>query len=132
MTQSMSVSFETASIPGLGWLAVGLVFVTGVLHVYAGVVEGAPPVAIAGVGFLAAILVYLLNYRRRLLYLVGVVYTGIQIPLWYVIKAGSYTTVGYVDKAVQAALVVLLVVLYWQTQAAGEASDTAPQSEQVT
>jgi len=71
-------------------------------------------VLLAGVGFFGAIALFLLGYRRRLLYAVGVVYTGVQIPLWYVVKAGNYTTVGYVDKAVQVLLVVLLIALLWR------------------
>ena len=116
MAQDSAARLKIDSIPVLGWIALGLAFVTGVLHIYAGVVEGRIPVTLAGVGFLAAIGLYLVDYRRPLLYLVGVVYTAVQIPLWYVVKAGEFTTVGYVDKAVQVVLVVLLVYLYWQTR----------------
>jgi len=108
---------DTESVDALAWLAVALVVVTGVLHVYAGVVEGRIPVALAGVGFLGAVVLFLSNVRRRLLYLVGIVYTGVQIPLWYVVKAGEFTTVGYVDKAVQVVLVALLAYLYWRGRA---------------
>jgi hypothetical protein len=107
---------KTDSIPSLGWAAVILVLVTGVLHLYSGVVEGRVPVALAGIGFLAAVVLYLADYRRRLLYLVGIGYTAVQIPLWYVVKAGEYTTVGYVDKAVQVVLVLVLAFLYWQSR----------------
>ena len=116
MSQSSTRSFGTESITTLGWLAVALVVVTGAIHVYAGVVEGRIPVALAGVGFFGALALYLLNYRRRLLYLVGIVYTAVQLPLWYVVKAGEFTTVGYVDKAVQVVLVLLLAYLYWQAR----------------
>jgi hypothetical protein len=108
--------FEVQPVSRLGWLAVALVTVTGVLHIYAGIVEGRIPVALAGVGFLAAIGLYLVDYRRALLYLVGIVYTAIQIPLWYVAKAGEFTMVGYLDKAVQVVLIVVLAYLYWQTR----------------
>jgi hypothetical protein len=125
MSSSKSSVLEVQSVSRLGWLAVALVAVTGVIHVYAGVVEGRIPVALAGVGFLAAIGLYLVDYRRPLLYLVGIVYTAIQIPLWYVVKAGEFTTVGYVDKAVQVLLVVVLAYLYWQTRTATTDSPTA-------
>ncbi|MFC7229202.1 hypothetical protein N0B31_17515 [Salinirubellus salinus] len=125
MSSSKSSVLEGQSVSRLGWLAVALVAVTGVIHVYAGVVEGRIPVALAGVGFLAAIGLYLADYRRPLLYLVGVVYTAIQIPLWYVVKAGEFTTIGYVDKAVQVVLVVVLAYLYWQTRTATTDSPTA-------
>lgn len=125
MSQYLAARRNVDSIPVLGWIALGLVFVTGVLHVYAGVVEGRIPVALAGVGFFGATVLYLVDYRRPLLYLLGVVYTAIQIPLWYVANAGSFTTVGYVDKAVQAVLVVLLVYLYWQTRSRETPVDAA-------
>jgi len=124
-----SLGVKSDSIPTLGWLAVGLVVVTGVLHIYAGVVEGRVPVALAGVGFLGAVALYLLDYRRRLLYLVGSVYTAVQIPLWYVVKAGEFTAVGYVDKAVQVVLVALLVYLYWRSRPTADVPEaTRPNS----
>lgn len=125
MSESKTGVFEVQSVGRLGWLAVALVVATGVFHVYAGVVEGRIPVALAGVGFLAATGLYLADYRRPLLYLVGIVYTAIQIPLWYVVKAGEFTTIGYVDKAVQVVLVVVLAYLYWQTRTAATDSPTA-------
>lgn len=118
MSISKSSVFEVQSVSRLGWLAVVLVAVTGLFHIYAGIVEGRIPVALAGVGFLAAIGLYLVDYRSPLLYLVGIVYTAIQIPLWYVAKAGEFTTVGYLDKAVQVVLIVVLAYLYWQTRTA--------------
>lgn len=127
MTQSSGGTFETASLTGVHWLAVVLVVITGVLHVYAGVVDGRAPLVLAGVGFLVATVLFLADYRRRLLYLVGIVYTFVQIPIWYVVKAGEYTTIGYVDKVAQVILVVVLVYLYWQTRSAtgGHESATA-------
>ena len=114
MVRSLAGYVETESLTPVHWLAVLLVLVTGAIHVYAGVVEGRAPVALAGVGFLGATVLFLVDYRRPLLYLVGVLYTAVQLPLWYVVKAGEYTTVGYVDKAVQVVLVVLLAYLYWR------------------
>ena len=105
---------ETRSLDAAHWLAVGLVLATGVIHVYAGVVEGRIPVALAGVGFLVALALFLADYRRPLLYLVGILYTAVQLPLWYVVKAGEYTTLGYVDKSIQVLLIVLLAYLYWR------------------
>jgi hypothetical protein len=107
---------STAAV-GLGsvqWLAIALALVTGILHLYAGVVEAAIPVALAGVGYLGAIGLFLLEYRRKQLYLVGILYTAVQFPLWYVAKAGEYTVVGYVDKTVQVLLIAVLAFLYWR------------------
>lgn len=111
-----SESGKIASISSEQWFAVLLALVTGIIHVYAGIVEGRVPVALAGVGFIVAIALFLLNFRRRLLYLIGVPFTAIQIPLWYFAKAGEYTTVGYVDKAIQVVLVVVLVYLYLKSE----------------
>lgn len=126
MAQLGSEYVETDSLGPVHWLALGLVLLTGILHVYAGIVEGRIPVALAGVGFLGAAVLFLVDVRRPLLYPVGIVYTAVQFPLWYVAKAGEYTTLGYVDKAIQAVLVVVLVYLVWQerTKAAPDADAT--------
>lgn len=111
---------ETGSLTTIHWLVVLLALVTGVLHVYAGVVEGRIPVALAGVGFLGAVALFLYGYRRHLLYPAGIIYTAVQFPLWYVAKAGEYTAIGYVDKFLQAVLIVLLAYLYWRERGAQE------------
>jgi hypothetical protein len=90
---------------------VALVVVTGILHIYAGILEGRIPVALAGVGYAGALVLFFLNYRRRLLYAIGIPYTAIQIPLWILAKS-EYGTVDYVDKAVQVALILVLAYLY--------------------
>ncbi len=109
-TQDSATSSET-SLTTLQWLAIALVVVTGVLHLFAGIVEGRPPVALAGAGYAGALVLFVMNYRRRLLYLVGVPYTAVQIPLWLVVKS-EYGVVDYVDKAVQVVLIVVLLYLY--------------------
>lgn len=111
---SIDGTIETESLTGLQWLALALVTITGVLHLYAGGVEGRIPVGLAGVGFLVAAGLFLLEYRRRLLYLVGILYTGVQIPLWYAANVGEFTALGYVDKVVQVVLIVVLAYLYWR------------------
>ncbi|MFC7045948.1 hypothetical protein ACFQH6_11470 [Halobacteriaceae archaeon GCM10025711] len=112
MAQTQQRYVDTESLVNLHWAAIALALVTGVLHVYAGVVEGRVPLTLAGLGFFGAVALFLANYRRRLLYVVGVVYTGIQVPLWYVVNSPEFTTVGYVDKVVQVVLVVVLAYLY--------------------
>ena len=101
------------SLTRLQWIAIALVAITGVLHVYAGVVEGRAPVTLAGVGYAGALVLFFLDYRRRLLYLVGIPYTAVQIPIWLVVKS-EYGVVDYVDKAVQVVLILVLVYLYLQ------------------
>jgi hypothetical protein len=91
--------------------------------VYAGIVEGRIPVALAGVGYVGALVLFFLDYRRRLLYLIGIPYTAVQFPLWLVAKS-EYGMVDYVDKAVQVALIVVLIYLYLNTPSAS-AENTA-------
>ncbi|WP_458204911.1 DUF7475 family protein [Haladaptatus sp. NG-SE-30] len=129
MAQDNTGFVRTESIPSIGWLTVALIFVTGILHIYAGIVEGRIPLTLAGAGFLGAIVLYLADYRRRLLYLVGIFYTAVQIPLWYVANAGEFTTLGYVDKAVQVVLVVLLIYLYWNARATDDAKTDVSRTE---
>jgi hypothetical protein len=102
------------SLTRIQWVAIALVAITGVLHVFAGVVEGRAPVALAGVGYAGALALFFLDYRRRLLYLIGIPYTAVQFPLWIVAKS-EYGVVDYVDKAVQVALIVVLIYLYLNT-----------------
>lgn len=104
---------ETGSLTATHWFAILLVLVTGGLHVYAGLLEGRIPVALAGVGFFGSVALFLMGFRRLQLYLVGVAYTAVQFPLWYVAYAGEFTMLGYVDKGAQAVLIVVLAYLYW-------------------
>lgn len=114
MSSSTRTQRQQSGIGGLSGLetaVVALLLFTAATHVYAGVVEGAPPVLLAGVGFLGGIALYLRGLRRRLLTLLAVPFTAVQIPLWYVAKAGNFTLVGYADKAAQVVLVAALVAL---------------------
>ena len=120
MGQALGTSVETRSLTSIHWFAISLVLVTGAIHVYAGFLEGRIPVSLAGVGFFGAAVLFLLDYRRPLLYLVGIVYTAVQFPLWYVANAGEFTALGYVDKAIQAVLIVVLAYLYWRARRAPE------------
>ncbi|MEF8842968.1 MAG: hypothetical protein V5A62_15305 [Haloarculaceae archaeon] len=112
-TPSNSAS-RIGSLTQIQRLAVVLIVITGVLHVYAGAVEGRIPVALAGVGYAGALVLFFLDYRRRLLYLIGIPYTAVQIPIWLVVKS-EYGVVDYVDKAVQVVLVLVLIYLYLNT-----------------
>lgn len=109
-------SIKPESIKPIHGIAIGLIVITGIIHLYAGVVEGRIPVSLAGVGFLAGVGLFLFDYRGRLLYLIGIAYTGIQIPLWYVAKVGEFTLLGYVDRVVQIVIIALLAYLYWTNE----------------
>jgi hypothetical protein len=117
-------TFETASLTRLHWLGIALALVTGVIHLVLGVrfldpagglATNAQPVSfvLAGIAFGLACLLVALDYRRRLLYLVGVPFTGIQVVLYFVLNWPNVLSPGgVVDKVVQVALIGVLVVLY--------------------
>lgn len=74
---------------------------------------------LAGLGFLGAIVLVLVDYRKRAVYALGVPYTLGQVILWYYVNfvGGSKSfpadvgTLGAVDKVAQIALLAVLVVL---------------------
>jgi len=110
------IGVDLGSVTTLQWIGVVLAAVTGAIHVLLWVLDPTSALGVsflvAGVGFFGGALGVLANYRRRLLYLVGIPFTAGQIGLWYVVNAPSFSTLGLLDKAVQAAFVVVLVVLY--------------------
>ena len=120
---SRSGALRTESLTGLHWAGIVLAAITGVLHLGLGAsfVSGSlgSPLGwsfiVAGVGFLVAIVAILLDYRRRLLYLLGIPFTAGQIVLWAVLNAPDFSPPGIADKVVQALLVVVLIVLYRQS-----------------
>jgi hypothetical protein len=106
----------TAATPGnsLSTLEIAIVVligITAVIHLYAGFMEGEPPLLLAGLGYGGGGALYLWGMRRRVFAVAATPYTTVQIPLWVVAKAGDYTLVGYVDKAVQVVLIVALLAL---------------------
>lgn len=111
---------ETASLTGMHWLAGLLALVTGVIHLVLGVgslsmgTGLAVAFLLAGLGYLGGLVLALVDYRRPLLYLVGVLFTALQVVLYYVMNYTNdgISTVEGVDKAVQLLLIVLLLVLY--------------------
>lgn len=110
---------ETETLTPLHWAAVALAVVTGIVHLAIGVMffPGAQPVAflLAGLGFFGAVVLFLIDYRRRLLYLVGVPFTALQIVLylWLNYRVDpAVSPIEGIDKAVQVLLIVALVVLY--------------------
>lgn len=113
MTTADTTSTEAPaeSLSTLENAIVVLVAITALTHLYAGVVEGAPPLLLAGLGYGGGGALYLWGVRRRALAVAAIPYTAVQIPLWVVVKAGNYTLVGYVDKAVQVILIVALLAL---------------------
>lgn len=110
----------TASLSPLHWVGIALAVVTGIVHLVLGI--GFLPhwmgvaFLLAAGGFFGAVVLVVLEYRRRLLYLVGIPYTAVQIVLWYALNqpAGIADISGAeaIDKLAQVALIVVLLVLY--------------------
>lgn len=116
---SVSSRIQTASLTGLHWFAVVLALLSGVVHLALGVMflpQGtAVAFILAGIAFLVAIGLFLVDYRRRLIYAVGVPFVLLQIILWYWINQRNMpeiSPVEAIDKVAQVVLIVVLVVLY--------------------
>lgn len=110
------VTFETESLTTTHWVAIVLAAITGVIHLAIGIGDLPSGLAIsfvlAGLGFFGAITLVLLNYRRRLLYAVGIPFTATQIVLWFVLNGFPIDATEAVDKAAQVGLIILLAVLF--------------------
>lgn len=110
-------AFETASLTRLHWIGIVLAIITGVVHLFFGVlaldtIQGVSFV-LAGIAFFVAVLLLLLDFRRRLLYLVGIPFTGIQVVLYFVLNWPDVLNPGGIgDKVVQVSLIAILIVLY--------------------
>jgi hypothetical protein len=101
---------------------------TGLVHFYMAYEELAEPMEslvflLAGAGFFLGIALYLRGIWPRWLFLAGVAYTGVQIPLW-VIEGMEEFAVGAVDKLAQLALVLLLLYAYSQSRSVQAAKTT--------
>ncbi len=116
-------ALRTETLTGLHWLGILLAVVSGVVHLVLGLSFTSSPLGIAfllaGIAFLVAVALVLLDVRRRQLYAVGVPFTAIQVVLWYYLNyvAGDKTLaqvgpIEVVDKLAQVVLVVVLVALY--------------------
>jgi hypothetical protein len=91
---------------------IGLLTITATTHIYAGVTQGiVPPLILAGLGFFGGIGLYLRGNNQRLLAIAAIPYTAVQIPLWFIIKSGNFTAIGYLDKIVQVTLIITLLIL---------------------
>ena len=116
---SNSGAVSTGSLTGLHWAGIVLAAITGVIHLWLGVNFAPEPLGIsflvAGVGFLGAIVAILVDYRRQLLYLLGIPFTAGQIVAWAALNAPDFSPPGIADKIVQVLLIVVLVVLYRQS-----------------
>lgn len=124
--ESQGLSLRTASLGGLEWIGIVAALVSALVHIRIGVGFAPAPLGIsfilAGLGFLGAIALVLVGYRRRAVYAVGIPFTLVQIVAWYYINfaagpksfPGDVGTLGAVDKIAQVVLIGVLVVLLRQ------------------
>jgi len=121
--EKQGTSLDIASLGGLHWVGIVAAVVTAAVHLFLGVrmLPSAMGISfvLAGLGFLGAIVLVLLNYRRRTVYAVGIPFTLIQIILWYYVNfvslgksfPGDIGTLGAIDKVAQVVLLAVLVAL---------------------
>jgi hypothetical protein len=114
------LALQTDSLTTVHWVGVVLALVSGAIHLYLGVSFLSSPLGIAfllaGLGFFGAVALVLLDVRRRLVYLAGVPFTGLQIAIWYQVQVAqrglfNLGALDYVDKAAQVGLIVILLYL---------------------
>lgn len=111
-----TIALDLDSLTPLHWLAIAAALVTAGVHLALGITIGGffgTLFFVATVGFLAGIAAVLVGWRRRLVYLLGIAYTGGQIVLWYLLNdVPPVPTSHAVDKIAQLVLITALVVLY--------------------
>lgn len=116
MAASDDAALALESLTPAHWVGILLAAVTGLIHLWLGVGFITDPLGwsflFAGVVFFLGIGAVLVDYRRRLLYLLGIPFTAGQILAWYAVNAPGFSPLGIADKVVQVALIVVLLVLY--------------------
>lgn len=95
----------------LHWLAAGLAAITGTVHLYLYWAQAFLPFLLAGLGFFGAVVLLVGGVNRRLLYVVGVPFTGMQIAAWLALGMPDFL-LGVFDKSVELALIAALVYLF--------------------
>lgn len=121
--ETQGLSPDVASLHSLHWVGIVAALVSAAVHLLLGVRMLPSGMGIsfvlAGLGFLGAVGLVVLDYRRRAVYAVGIPFTLVQIVLWYYVNFVSLGksfpadtgTLGAVDKLTQVVLLAVLVVL---------------------
>ncbi len=107
------------SLTPVHWIGIVMALISALVHLVLGV-EFFPHwmgvlFLLSTGGFLGAIVLVLLDFRRWLVYLLGIPFTASQIVGWYVVNQpanlGSISGAELADKIAQVVLVVVLVIL---------------------
>lgn len=93
-----------------------LALFTAAVHLYLFLEHGSLIMLFAGSGFLGGIGLFFLGVDRQYLYLVGILYTAVQIPLWINDGMPHLGSFGLIDKVVQVLLIIALSYLYLNQQ----------------
>jgi hypothetical protein len=116
---------RTESLTPLHWAGIALAAVSGVIHLWLGVSFFPESFGIAflvaAAGFFVGIAAVLVDYRRRLMYGLGIPFTAGQIVLWYLVNGLKLAPVDVADKLAQLGLVVVLALLLSRSSASGTA-----------
>jgi hypothetical protein len=119
-TETRSWFDNTDGLASLDYVGILLAAITGFIHIYEGVADLGEGIfgilfILAGLGFFGAIVLLWMGFNRRILYPVGIAYTGIQFAAYFDLRwPNVYEPLGLVDKLVQLLLIVVLFLL-WQT-----------------
>lgn len=118
--ETQGLSLRTTSLGGLEWTGIVAALVTAAVHLLLGVRLAPSGLGIsfilAGLGFLGAIVLVLVDFRRRAVYTVGIPFTLVQIAIWYYLNfaIGPKTfptdvgTLSAVEKLTQVVLITVL------------------------
>lgn len=121
--EQQGVSLQTGSLNALHWVGIVGALVSAGVHLLLGVRMFPSGLGssfiLAGIGFIGAVLLVLIDYRRRAVYAAGIPFTVGQIVLWYLFNfagdgksfPGDIGTLGAIDKVAQVVLVAVLLVL---------------------
>lgn len=111
-------TLATDSMTALHWAGVVLSLVTGAVHLYLAALFVPAGLgiafAVAGVGYLVGIGAILVDFRRRLFYLLGIPFTLGQIVAWYAANGLKLAPIDVTDKIAQVLLILVLIQLYRQ------------------
>ncbi|TKX75152.1 hypothetical protein EXE46_04615 [Halorubrum sp. GN11_10-6_MGM] len=106
---------DVESLTPLHWIGILAAAVTGIAHVALGVQFGGTWMVLfflATLGFGAGVAAVVANYRRRLVYALGIPFTAGQIVMWYVLNdVPPIPTSHAIDKVAQVVLIAVLAVL---------------------